>query len=113
MDNSREAAAADGLAVLGVEVFRAFVRSIRADASCIAVRLCNEALDSGRSTAEIFFTGEEFGFQLQVARLSEFRFTVEFGCLAGPLAGDGGEWDVIVDRTGAIVRAVQRGKWIS
>ena len=113
MDNSRETSAADGLALLGVETFRAFVRCIRADGSCIAVRLCNEAFNAGRTPQEIFFTGKDLGFQLQAARLSEFRFTVEFGCLAGPLAGDGGEWDVIVDRTGAIVRAEQRGKWIS
>ena len=60
----------------------------------IAVKLICEALSQGEGLDEIFYGGDEFGYTLSVVRRSEASYRIEFGCHAGPLAGDGGEWFV-------------------
>ena len=111
--NSRERAAARALLLLGSDRFIGFARAIRESAHCLAVQLMNEGLDEGRGVDGLFFTGEEFGYQLSVTRLAHLEFRIEFGCQAGPLAGDGGEWDVLFDAEGSVSRVTGGGSWIS
>jgi hypothetical protein len=93
MGTSREHAARRALQTLGQERFVSFARAIRNDTRCFAVTLLNEELDGGNSVDVVFFTGHECGFELSVIPVGPLRFHIEFGCDAGPLAGDGGEWE--------------------
>lgn len=111
--SDREARAARALAALGAQRFSDFARHIRTSTDCTAVRLLNEALDEGRPVQEVFFTGGQYGFQLDMQEADELSFDIHFGCLAGPLAGDGGRWHVTFDSEGAVIRALERATWRS
>jgi hypothetical protein len=113
MRNSRERIAARGLALLGIEPFVQFLRAVRDEDNCLATQLANTALDEGESVEEMFFTGERLGFELRVEQVGKRRLRVEFGCVAGPDAGDGGAWSVEVDDAGRLVGATVESIWIS
>jgi hypothetical protein len=51
-----------------------------------------EELAKGKGLDEIFYTGDKYGFILDAKRLGDRKYRVEFGCEAGPLAGDGAVW---------------------
>jgi hypothetical protein len=108
----REKRARQALKLLGHDRCTAFIRAIREDRHCIAVKLLNEQLDAGTDLDTIFFTGEEFGFQLSAAPIGPDRFRIEFSCRAGPLAGDGGAWDVLFDADGSASEATGVDEWI-
>lgn len=113
MSTEREEDAEKALALFGVRAFVDFLRLARKNPGCKAVELACEAIDEGSTVQDLFFTGEEYGYQLSVDEIGEQKYRVAFGCQAGPLAGDGGTWDVTVDREGDIVRAVRKGSWVS
>lgn len=113
MNNLQEESAAEALSILGVQTFIGFLQRVRSDTECTAVRLANEFLDEDGTLESLFFTGETFGFQLSVEKVTERRYVVHFGCMAAPLAGDGGTWRVLLDRAGEIVRVEQRELWVS
>jgi hypothetical protein len=113
MANSRERAVTQALRLLGRERFVSFVRAIRQGADCLAVQLVNEELDDGGGVDGLFFTGDEFGYHLAVTRVATLEFRIEFGCMAGHLAGDGGEWDVLFDAEGSVSRITGGASWIS
>jgi hypothetical protein len=113
MANSRERAVTRALRLLGRERFVSFVRAIRQGSNCVAVQLVNEELDEGSGVDGLFFTGDESGYQLSVTRIATLEFRIEFGCQAGPLAGDGGEWDVLFDVEGSVSRVTGGASWIS
>ena len=58
----------------------------------------------------------EFGLKSCVVGVRpsiDVHFLIEFGCLAGPLAGDGGEWEVRFDEEGGVDSVVPGVVWIS
>jgi hypothetical protein len=85
------------LKTLGAGRFMTFIRAVRPLDDTLAVKLMAEALDEGQSLERLFYTGEQLGFTLDVTRLAGETFRIEFGCVAGPLAGDGSEWIVTFD----------------
>ena len=89
-----------------------FFRSIR-NGGVLAARLINDQLDQGKSLDEIFYTGDGYGYSLDVKRLSGSRFAISFGCQAGPTAGDGGGWDVEFDEHGQVVAVDGGVLWVS
>ncbi len=113
MTTPREKAAVRALKFLGRDRFTNFIREIRQDQECFAVRLINEKLDAGRDLDSIFLTGDRYGFQLTAKDLEGNCFEIEFGCLAGPLAGDGGKWEAHFDTNGSTISVVNTGRWIS
>ena len=55
----------------------------------------------------------EYGYMLAVKKLDPQKYSVSFGCQAGPTAGDGGEWQVTYGE-GSQVLAVSGGRtWVS
>ena len=110
--NGREKRFMRAIQRLGAERFISFVRAVRAD-RCTAVELINEALDAGSTLESTFVTGNEFGYSISVKRLGKGRFLIGFGCQAGPLAGDGGEWEVRFDEHDAVASVVPGVFWIS
>lgn len=79
-ETSRERKARRSLDLLTVDRFEAFVRAVRAEGDCLAVELMNDELDAGSGVEDVFFTGEEFGYELAVRALGTDRFRIEFGC---------------------------------
>lgn len=61
----------------------------------------------------LLFTGEEFGYSLSIQRAGVRRYSVVFGCQAGPTAGDGGEWMVAFGDEGDVVELSSGHLWIS
>lgn len=67
-----------------------------------ALELACEHLDGGGSLDALFEPRPDthpemkghWGFHLTAKRGLDGAFTIAFGCQAGPLAGDGGEWRV-------------------
>jgi hypothetical protein len=90
----------------------AFFDAAFRDAAPFAVELIRSNLRAGQGLDEIFYDGNAFGFSLSVDRISASEYHIEFGCQAGPLEGDGGEWQVSFD--GNDVKTISGGKtWIS
>jgi hypothetical protein len=90
----------------------AFLRKEQEKSSIKAVKLIIEELDSGLTLDEIFYTGGEFGFTVTVRKISADEFNIEFGCAAGPMAGDGGSWKITFN--GDEVKSVTgESQWIS
>lgn len=113
MTSSRERTNSRALAGLGRARFVRFVRAIRLDPWCEAARTINEELDFGRTVDTIFFDGEKFGYHVSVRMIDRQRFRIEFGCQAGPLAGEGGTWEVVFGDDGEVVRVESRGHFIA
>lgn len=99
--------------MLGPRQFKNFIDAVRDSTDPMAVRLIAESLDDGRSIDEILFTGEEFGFELDVKKIGNLRYRVAFGCLAGPLAGDGAEWVVAFDEGAQVVEIAIQTIWMA
>lgn len=88
-----------------------FSRSIR-NGGVLAARLINDQLDQGESLDEIFYTGDGYGFSLDVKRQKGSSFAISFGCQAGPTSGDGGNWNVEFDDRGHVVSLQGGLSWI-
>ncbi len=85
----------------------------QAEKSPFAVTLINEALDQGKSLDSIFYSRPANGYFLTVRREEGSAVNISFGCVAGPGAGDGGEWQVVFDDRGNITSASMVNSWIS
>ncbi|MDI6699322.1 MAG: hypothetical protein QME85_10365 [Candidatus Saccharicenans sp.] len=79
----------------------------------LAVKLINEKLDRGQSLDELFDEDSDFGYQLRVFKYNELHYRIEFGCQAGPMAGDGATWDVWFNQDGSVSSAEMISFWIS
>jgi len=90
-----------------------FLRAIQNESSVFAVELINDHLDKGESLDSIFYTGDGGGFLLSVERGVNSSFKISFGCEAGPLCGDGGEWQVKFDVRGQVVSVEGSIVWVS
>ena len=98
------------LARLGPARAVAFLRAVRAEGDCLAVRFLNEALDRAETLADLL--GDEMsGYYLDAKALAPLRFEVGFGCMPGPMVGDGGTWTVTYDEEGKVVE-VEGGELI-
>jgi hypothetical protein len=112
MMNSRERKIKRALTLLGKTRFLEFIFAA-ASHGCRAVELFINEIEKGIELEEIFFTGKEFGYHLHAKALGAARFSIEFSCQAGPLAGDGGEWDISFNKDGSFLTISQLTQWIS
>lgn len=111
--NSREKEIRKSRRLLSDERLSAFIKAVKNDTGILAVKLINNLLDSGQTHDEIFYTGSiNSGFILNVQRISDNEFIIEFGCSAGYLAGDGGRWKVIYNGD-EVKSAAAESQWIS
>ena len=110
--NRRETQALASLERLGADRFLTFLRVVAPEAHCGAVRFFLEELETGKTPEQVFVTGDDFGYSLHARAMADGEFRIAFGCDAGPLCGDGGEWEMQFDENGdaAVVSAVF---WIS
>jgi hypothetical protein len=111
--NQRELEARRSLDLLGLERFNNFVESVRGLTDPMAVRLFVGGLDAGESIEDLFFTGEELGYELSAKKLGTSRYRIAFGCVAGPLAGDGGQWEALFNDEGAVVEVSSVSLWMA
>jgi hypothetical protein len=89
----------------------AFLRAARSDEDhCLAVKLANESLDRGATLDAIFRKGE--GYFISARELAPRQFEIHFGCVPGPMLGDG-SWIVEFDEAGAVTRCEGQEAWIS
>ena len=110
--NRRERRVRSARRLISDERLIAFFDAASRDAAPFAVELIGSNMREGRSLDEIFYSGNDHGFLLSVERISASDYHIEFGCQAGPEAGDGGEWQVSFD--GNEVKNISGGKtWIS
>ena len=89
------------------------MRSGRHSSGCLAVELMNERLDAGTAPAACFPKGEAFGYELSVKERGPSRYWIAFGCVVGPTAGDGGEWEVAFDEEGRVSEIIPGSRWIA
>lgn len=74
------------------------------DKGILAIKLINGELDKGVDLDLILKKDAKgFGYSLRAIKISEDKYKIEFGCQAGPLAGDGGEWEVIFDGSDNVI----------
>lgn len=97
---------------LGRERVVAFLRAVRGTTDCLAVELANEALDEGTSLHDLFKWDRVngTGYHLSTRRMDPGRVWIRFGCIAGPMAADGGTWTVTFNADGS-VRHVEPGEY--
>ena len=108
----RERATRTAFDRLGPVRVRAFLEAIRGGGPCLAVELITQDLDAGATPEVIFLTGEERDFYLHVKGRGR-KFRIEFGCVPGPMVGDGGEWNLEFDKDGKVVRCEIDTLWRS
>lgn len=110
--NHRESRIAAARAQISDERLTAFFRAVRDAPDVVAVQIVNDLLDQGHALDKMFYTGEDYGLELLVDRVSGSQYVIAFGCTAGPDAGDGGEWNVVY--AGDTVEQVHGGlSWVS
>jgi hypothetical protein len=110
----RERSVRRGLKILGgPDRLLNFFKAIRPDDDCTAVRLIVEEINSGQSIEAGFFTGDEFGFSLEVESADPGRYVIRFGCQPSPMVGDGGEWVVSFGPDGTIESIECQSTWLS
>lgn len=78
-----------------------------------AVKLINKQLNRGQSLDAIFDKDSDFGYQLSVFKYDKLHYRIEFGCVAGELAGDGATWDVWFNLYESVSPAVMISFWVS
>lgn len=84
------------------ELLLEFLREMGESPDTLAIKLINEALNEGRSLDEIFYQGGVYGYNLVARDVDENTIELEFGCQAGPLAGDGNYYWLIFDDDGKV-----------
>ena len=99
---------------LSDEFFLDFFEVMRDYQDTLAMKFIIESLDEGESLDEIFYTGGDFGYNLSTRDEDEVEnsIVIEFGCQAGPLAGDGNWYLINFDDDGSYIIDIGSG-WIS
>jgi hypothetical protein len=97
---------------LGDEFFLDFFEVMRDYQDTLAMKFVIEGIDEGESLDEIFYTGGEFGYNLSTRDEEENSIVIDFGCQAGPLAGDGNWYFIQFEEDGSYVIDFGGG-WIS
>ncbi|MFN2111593.1 MAG: hypothetical protein ACK2TT_00595 [Anaerolineales bacterium] len=90
--DSREYATSQVREWLGDDFLVDFFRRLKDLPYPRAVSLINQELDEGRTLDEIFSRQDGFGFYLRAWERDEDTIDLEFGYVAGPLAGDGASY---------------------
>jgi len=91
----------------------AFFKSAYDDSNNIlALKFICGDLDRGIKLDDIFANEDEAGYLLKIKRLSDSRFFLEFGYVAGHLCGDGGQWEVSFEGN-SVATLEHKGRWIS
>ena len=67
--------------------------------------------ETSESLDAVFYDGDIYGYSLVAERLSDSKFRIEFGCQAGPSAGDSGTWEVTFEGN-SVQNIKTRGIWI-
>ena len=111
--NDRAKVAEHALRILGRDRFIAFIRAVRNDTRCRAIKLMNEALDAGQPLEHKLLDGDDHGYTLSVTQLGPNRYRIRFGYVAGGTAGDGGQWDVTFDEDGSVLSAESGIAWLN
>ena len=94
--SSRERAIRSARTKLNDARLISFLRAANSGACGVrAIELACQALDEGLSLDELFYDGDIYGYSLCIDVEGTDKYTIEFGCQAGPTAGDGGEWSVL------------------
>ena len=89
---------------LGDETLIAFFRAMREQPDIKAIVIINEALDEGISLDEIFYTPNPYGgYYLSAKDVDENTIELDFGYVAGGLAGDGNEYHLEFQDDGSFV----------
>ncbi len=99
--------------LLGSERFVSFLRAVRAEDDCGAVKFLNDELDRGNKLEDEFLTGDTFGYSLTVEQTGADQFLIAFGCQADFMLGDGGEWNVRFDPDGSVASFESISCWTS
>jgi len=87
----------------------AFLRAARKTSSgVLAVSLACDAFDEGKSLDDLFYDGDIYGYSLRVIPKEGGKYHIEFGCQAGPMAGDGGAWTVAFE--GDVIASIRGGR---
>lgn len=110
--NEREQAVFTARQILSDEQVTAFLRAVRGKPRPLAVKLINDQIDAGKSLDEIFYDGEKYGYRLLAKRISKSELKISFGCQAGSLAGDGGNW-LVTFNGNSVHSAGAETVWIS
>jgi len=91
-----------------------FLRYIKKDNEVSAVEMINAELDKGVDLDLILKKDSDgFGYSLYARKISGDKYIIELGFQAGPLAGDGGEWEVTFDGYDKVVECISESTWIS
>lgn len=72
---------------LGDKRLEEFLRACRGATHILACGHINEELDQGETFDSIFYTQDDYGYQLAVRECGKDEFEISFGYLAGPLMG--------------------------
>lgn len=110
--NTREQEVRLSRRLLSDKRLQAFLRAAQVHTAVHAVHLINRAIDDGQTLDSIFYTGDAFGFSLNVSQISLDKVTIEFGCQVAPEAGDGGSW-VVTFEGDTVVSLASDSEWIS
>lgn len=88
---------------LGDETLINFFRVMGNQPDTKAISIINESLDDGQSLDEIFYDDHPLGggFFLIARDLDETTIELEFGYVAGPLAGDGNTYQLVFEEDGS------------
>lgn len=107
------------LELLGRDRLLSFTRSV-SEGNCTAPKVLQDHLEEGEALESIFelkpfLEGQDalYGFQLSAVEIGDGHFAINLGCQAGPLAGDGGSWEVTFDDEGNVVDVTGGQTWIS
>ena len=89
---------------LGDDTLIAFFRIMKEQPGIQAIVMINQELDQGSSLDEIFYTPNPYGgYYLAAKDLDEKTIELEFGYVAGGLAGDGNEYQIEFQDDGSFV----------
>jgi len=91
--NPREQGCKNSLKLVGPGRLVSFVRSA-SGFRVTAPKLFNDSLNNGLSVDDILFTGDKYGFYLNVRTKGEGKYEIGLGCIVAPQLGDGGRWMV-------------------
>jgi hypothetical protein len=109
----REQEIQDARSVISDDQLIAFFRAAKSHGHPpAAIYAINNGLDNGECLDALFYTGNEYGYELSV-RKSDSTFNIRFGCAEMPLAGDGGIWEVTFNNRDQVLTIKGGASWIS
>ena len=103
--------------LLGTKRLRSFLRwsvqTMDEEDEMPACTLAIQELKAQRPLADLFSDGSPHGFSLRIEKVCINTFRIEFGCQAGPAAGNGGQWEVVFTRAGEVAAGRLVSRWLT